>query len=572
MDVQNPEIAEIFNRYADLLEIQDANPFRVRAYRNAARTVGAESRSMADLVARHEDLTELPGIGKDLAAKIAVIVGTGRLPELAELETRVPRALSDLMRLPGLGPKRVKQIYRGLHIRSQEDLARAIRSGELARLPGFGATLVRKIAGGLALDQAARSRMKLADAERYVAPLLAHLKQAPGAARVEVAGSFRRRQETVGDLDIVVASARGSAVMRHFTRYGDIAEVLAQGDTRSSVRLRSGLQVDVRVVPEASFGAALYYFTGSKAHVVATRKLAVDKGLKMNEYGLYRGLRKLAGRTEAEMFKSLGMEYVPPELREDRGEIGAARRHRLPALLALKDLRGDLHCHTRETDGVDGLERMAEAARRRGYEYLAITDHSRRLTVAHGMNTRRLRAQATAIDELNAKFRGFRLLKSVEVDILEDGTLDLPDTVLKELDLVVGAVHYKFDLSPGQQTRRLLRAMDNPHLDILAHPSCRLIGTRPPIGYDFERVAQGAQERGCCLEVDAQPERLDLDDVHCRTAKDLGTKLVISSDAHSAQALSLIRFGVDQARRGWIGPGDVLNTLPLDRLLATLRH
>jgi DNA polymerase (family X) len=572
MPAQNVEIAELFNRLADLLDIEDANPFRVRAYRNAARVIGGDSRSMADLLAQGRDLTELPGIGKDLAAKIATIVKTGRLPQLEEIERRTPRALSELMQLPGLGPKRVKLLYRELKIRSQEDLLRAVRSGKLAKLPGFGAKTVEKIATGLAHIAPGAKRLKLADAEQFAAPLVAYLKKTPGVTTVEVAGSFRRRQETIGDLDILVICADSTRVMQRFVKYDSVAEVLSQGETRSSVRLRSGLQVDLRAVPKESYGAALYYFTGSKDHNIAVRKLAVAKGLKINEYGVYRGDKRVAGRSEEDLFGILGLTYVPPELRENRGEIDAARRNRLPKLVTLEDIRGDLHSHTNATDGQDSLAEMAAAAKARDYEYLAVTDHSRHVTVAHGMDKKRLLAQIRAIDKLNARFRGFRLLKSSEVDILEDGSLDMPDEVLKELDLVVAAVHYKLDLPAARQTRRLLDAMDNRYLNIIAHPSGRLINERPPMDYDFERVLRGAKERGCCLEVDSQPERLDLDDVHCKLAKEMGLKLVISSDAHSTDGLGLIRFGVDQARRGWLEPADVLNTLPLEKLLRALKR
>lgn len=401
---------------------------------------------------------------------------------------------------------------------------------------------------------------------------MAYLKKTPGIKTVEVAGSFRRRRETVGDLDILAISADSRKVMRRFVKYDSVVEVLSQGETRSSVRLRSGLQVDLRVVPEVSYGAALYYFTGSKSHNIATRKLAMAKKLKINEYGVYRGEKRVAGRTEEDLFSTLGLAYIPPELREDRGEIEAARKGRLPELVALKDIRGDLHSHTEETDGRDSLEEMAAEAGALGYEYLAVTDHSRRVSVARGMDKRRLLAQIAAIDKLNGKLKGLRLLKSVEVDILEDGSLDMPDEVLKELDLVVAAVHYKQDLPGAKQTRRLLKAMDNPYFSILAHPSGRLINQRLPMDYDFERVLRGAKEHGCFLEVDSQPERLDLDDMHCKLAKEMGVKIAISSDAHSTDGLGLMRFGVDQARRGWLEAGDVLNTLPLEKLLRTLKR
>ena len=572
MPVQNAEIAELFNRYADLLEIEDANPFRVRAYRNAARVIEGYSQSMAALVKAGRDLDELPGIGRDLAAKIDTIVRTGRLPQLETIEKRTPRALSELMRLPGLGPKRVKLLYRELRIRSVDDLMRAARSGKLVELPGFGAKTVAKILEALTHAAPGGQRLKLAVAEQAAQPLVAWLEKTPGVRRVDVAGSFRRRKDTVGDLDILVTCTRGAPVMKRFMKYDAVATVLSQGESRSAVRLRSGLQVDLRVIPAESYGAALYYFTGSKAHNIAVRKIAVGRKLKINEYGVYRGEKRIAGRSEEEVFRCVGLPYIPPELREDRGEIAAAARKRLPALVTLADIRGDLHSHTNATDGHAPLKEMAEAARELGYEYLAVTDHSKRLTVARGMDKQRLLAQVEAIDKLNAKLKGFRVLKSMEVDILEDGSLDMPDDALKELDLVVGAVHSKFDLPVKQQTRRLIRAMDNRRLTIIAHPSGRLINEREPMAMDMEQVFRAAKQRGCCLEVNGQPDRLDLDDVHCKLAKDMGLKLVISSDAHSTDGLKAMRFGVDQARRGWLEPADVLNTLPLGRLLTVLKR
>ena len=572
VSVENSEIAALFTRFADLLEIEDANPFRVRAYRNAARTLAGYSRSIAQLVSEGRDLDELPGIGKDLAAKIETIVHTGRLPQLERIEKRTPGALSDLMQLPGLGPKRVKLLYRELRIRSVEDLRRAARSGNLAELPGFGAKTISKILKGLEQAESRPQRLRLDSAEQIAEPLISYLRGIRGVRSVDVAGSFRRRKETVGDLDLLVTSDRDAPVMPRFVRYGGIAEVLSQGGTRSTARLRSGVQVDVRVVPRESYGAALYYFTGSKEHNIAVRRLAVARKLKINEYGVYRGQRRIAGRNEDEVFRSVGLPYIPPELRENRGEIAAAQHQRLPQLVRLADIRGDLHSHTNASDGHASLRQMAEAARALGYRYLAITDHSRRLTIAHGLDRRRLLTQLDAIDKLNSGFRNFRLLKSMEVDILEGGSLDMPDEVLRRLDLVVGAVHSKFSLMRRQQTERLIRAMDNRYFNILAHPSGRLIGERQPMDIDMQKLMRAAKQRGCYLEINAQPQRLDLNDIYCKTAKDLGLKLVISSDAHSTDDLKLMRFGVDQARRGWLEPGDVLNTLDLDRLLATLKR
>jgi DNA polymerase (family 10) len=389
--------------------------------------------------------------------------------------------------------------------------------------------------------------------------------------QVIVAGSYRRRKETVGDLDILVTCEKGSPVMKGFVEYDEVDAVISRGTTRSTVSLRSGLQVDLRVVAEASYGAALYYFTGSKAHNIAVRTIAVKKKLKINEYGVFKGKRRVAGRTEKEVFKAVGLRYIEPELRENRGEIEAAQKNRLPHLVSVSDIRGDLHVHTKATDGHHSLQEMAEAAKKLGYAYLAITDHSKHLSVAHGMDEARLRRQLHAIDRLNAKLKGIRVLKGVEVDILEDGTLDIRDSVLKQLDLTVGAIHGGFGLSRSKQTERAIRAMDNPYFNLLAHPTGRLINQRGAYELDMERVMEAALERGCYLELNGHPDRLDLNDVQCRMAKDMGLKLAISTDAHATSNLQYMRFGVDQGRRGWLEPTDVLNTRPwreLKRLLA----
>jgi DNA polymerase (family 10) len=570
--VHNTEIAGLFDELADLLDIEDANPFRIRAYRNAARFIRSHPESLAELLASGADLTELPGIGKDLAAKIAEVVTTGRLPMLDEVATRTPRVLSELMRIQGLGPKRVKTLYKALKIRSVEDLKRAATAGRIRRLPGFGAKTERTILTGVQQLAAQGQRVKLHAAEEVAQELVAQLKRCAGVRQVTVAGSYRRRRETVGDLDILVTAARGARVIERFTSYEGVADVMAAGGTRSTVRLRSGLQVDLRVVPEAAYGAALYYFTGSKAHNIAVRKLGVKRGLKINEYGVFRGDRRVAGKTEEEVLASVGLPYIAPELREDRGEIAAAKAGRLPQLIALSDIRGDLHCHTTASDGHDTLEAMAAAAAKRGYEYLAINDHSRHVTIAHGLDEKRLRKQLDAIDTLNAKLRGVTVLKSAEVDILEDGSLDLPDRVLKELDFTVCAVHYQLGLPERRQTRRVLRAMDNRYFTILAHPTGRLINERAPYAIDLEKIMRGAKERGCALELNAHPDRLDLNDEACRLAKGLGVKIAISTDSHRTGGLDFMRFGIDQARRGWLTADDVVNTRDLAGLRALLRR
>ena len=566
MPVHNTEIADIFDRLADLLEIEDANPFRVRAYRNAARTVRGHARSMADLVKQEKNLSELPGIGKDLAGKIRTIVETGKLPLLGEVEARTPAVLSDLMKVQGLGPKRVKILYEKLGIRDIDDLKRAAHSGKVRELEGFGSKTEEMIRQRLEHFTGEAKRTRLVTAEDIARPLVAYLGKTKGVKDVVMAGSYRRRRETVGDLDILVTATGNSRVMDRFTGYDEVEEVISRGETRSTVRLRSGMQVDLRVVRQVSYGAALLYFTGSKAHNIAVRKLGTGKGYKINEYGVFRGEKRVAGRTEKEVYARVGLPFIPPELRENRGELEAARKGKLPKLVTLGDIRGDLHCHTRATDGHHSLQQMASAAADRGYEYLSINDHSRRLTVAHGLDKKRLLEQIRAIDRLNEKSDGLVLLKSIEVDILEDGSLDLPDSILRELDFTVCAVHYKFNLPRKKQTDRILRAMDNPCFTILAHPSGRLINKREPYAVDLEKIMQAASERGCFLELNAHPDRLDLNDEACMMARETGVRISIATDAHSISDLDFMRCGIDQARRGWLNAKDVINTLPLKQL------
>lgn len=570
MKVGNAEVAAELDKIADLLDVEAANRFRVQAYRRAARLVGAFVRNVADM--RGEELDELPGIGPDLAGKIITLAHGGRLPLLDELEREVSPGVTALLAIPGLGPKRVHQLHEALGIDTVAGLMEAANAGKLHDIPGFGPGLETKIMRALASGVAAKPRTLLAVAEQSGIPLLQDLWHAEGVRQAEIAGSYRRRRETVGDIDIVVAAAANQKVMKRFTSYGAVSEVVEQGPTRATVRLRNGVQVDLRVVPEESFGAALCYFTGAKAHNIKLRQIALGQGLKLNEYGLHRGVRQIAGRTEEELYERLGLRYIPPELREDQGEIEAAREGRLPDLITVKNIWGDLHVHTDATDGRASLREMVAAARARGYGYMAITDHSRRLGMAHGLDVKRLARQMEEIDRLNDSLKGFTVLKAIEVDILEDGALDLPDTILNKLDLVIGAIHSRFDLPREAQTERILRAMDRRCFNILAHPTGRLINRRPAYAVDIERVMRGALERGCFLELNAQPERLDLNDAHCRLAKSMGLKLAISTDAHAEPELGYMRFGVDQARRGWLEAADVLNARPLDELRDLLRR
>lgn len=567
MTVDNNEIADIFDYHAALLELTDANPFRVRAYHNAARMIQALPQSIESMIAEGKELTELPSIGNDLAAKIREIVSTGSFADMRRLQSKLPGGLIQMETIAGLGPKRVKILYEKLGVSDITSLLRACRSGKVAGIKGFGEKTEARILAACEEFHPEETRFKLAVAEQIAVPLLSYLRKAPGVEQAIIAGSYRRCRETVGDLDVLVIGRDASRIMNYFTAYEDIVSILSKGSTRSTVRLRVGIQVDVRVVPQESYGAALLYFTGSKPHNIVLRTLATERKLKINEYGVFKGSKNIAGRTEEEIYRLLGLSYIEPELRENNGEIEAAREGRLPELITPEDIRGDLHAHTKATDGANTLEEMAEAAKKLGYEYLAVTDHTRHVTVAHGQNASQVLQQCRMIDELNAQLKGITILKSAEVDILEDGTLDLPDSVLRQLDLTVCSIHYKFGIAREKQTERMIRAMDNPYVNIIAHPTGRLVGSRKSYDIDMERVMRVAKERGCFLELNAFPDRLDLNDIHCRMAKEIGLKVVISTDSHHTSHLKYMRYGVAQARRGWLEADDVLNT----RDLVTLR-
>lgn len=571
MTVHNADIAGFFNRLADLLEIDGANPFRIRAYRRAAQTIEDLPKSAAEMVAGGEDLSELPGIGKDLAGKIQEIVETGCLRTLEEVEAHIPSTLTELTALPGIGPKRVHALYEKLGIKTLDQLAHAAKAHKVRSLAGFSEKSEAKILDEIGKHRVKERRFRISTAEDFAETLSAYMKRCPGVGNVIVAGSYRRSKDTVGDLDLLVTSPYGRTAVEHFVHYDEVADVAAKGPTRSTVVLKAGIQVDLRVVPKESYGAALHYFTGSKAHNIAVRKLGQANGLKINEYGVFRGSKRIAGRSETEIFAAVGLPYIEPELREDRGEIQAAFAGTLPTLVRLQDVRGDLHVHTNASDGKNTLSEMAEAAKAAGYEYIAITEHTKHATVARGLDERRLSKQLDEINRLNEDLKGIRLLKSSEVDILADGSLDLPDRILKRLDFTVCAVHYRFNLDARAQTERILRAMDNPCCNIIAHPTGRLLGERPGYPVDLERVMQGAKERGCFVELNAHPARLDLDDIHCKLAKEMRLKVAISTDAHSTMGLEMMRYGIGQARRGWLERDDVLNTrswAALKRLLA----
>lgn len=572
MPVQNSDIAKILNKMADLLEIEGANEFRVRAYRNASRTTGNLPYKLSDRVHSDEKLTEISGIGENMAEKIKEIVKTGSLAQLEKLEKETDPEMSSLLKLEGLGPKKVKALNRELGITNQETLKKAAEQGKIREVEGFGEKTEKAILEEIEQEEDQHQRIRLSEAEERAEPLVEYLEAKKGVRKVIVAGSYRRRKETVGDLDILVTCKKGTKVMDHFVGYDDVRKVVSKGKTRSTVVLKTGLHVDLRVVPEVSYGAALHYFTGSKAHNIAVRKMGIKKDLKVNEYGVFKGEKRVAGKTEKEVYRKIKLPYFEPELRENNGELEAAERGDLPDLIRLDDLHGDLHVHTKATDGHADLEEMATAAKERGYDYLGISDHSKKVTMAHGLDADRLAAQIEQIDELNDKLKGFVLLKGIEVDILEDGKLDLPDTILKRLDYVIGSVHYYRKLSARKMTERVIRAMDNPCFNILGHPSGRLINKRAPYEIDMEKVMEAAKERGCFLEINADPERLDLTDDYCRMAKDMGLKLSIATDSHSTASLDFIRYGIDQARRGWLTRKDVINTRTHKRLKKLLKR
>lgn len=570
MPIHNNDIADMFNKTADLLEIKGENEFRVRAYRNAARTVEGLSKQASEMIEKGESLSNLSGIGKDLAGKIETIVTTGKLPLLQELVDEFPKGIDQLLKIEGLGPKKLKKLYDELGIKDIDGLESAIEEGKLRNLPGFGKKSEENILESLENFSPEDNRIKLVRAEEIVKDLVMYLEKEKSLHRITVAGSYRRRKETVGDVDILATSEANKKGMEHFVGYEDVDRVVSQGDTRSTVILRSGLQVDLRIVDPGSYGAAIYYFTGSKEHNIAVRKRGIEGGLKINEYGVFKNEEQVAGREEDDVFGQVGLPYIAPELRENRGEIEAAEQGKLPKLITLDDIRGDLHVHTKATDGKHSLEEMAEGAIKRGYAYLAICDHSRHVSVAGGLDEKRLGEQIERIDKLNEKLDGIRLLKGIEVDILADGSLDFSDDILKKLDLRVCSLHYKFNLPEKEQTERVLKAMENRYFNIFAHPTGRLIGEREPYKIDIEKIMDQAADTGCALELNSYPDRLDLNDVHLKAAKEKGCKIVISTDAHSTSGLDFIRFGVGQARRGWLEPGDVLNTADLESLIKNL--
>jgi DNA polymerase (family 10) len=575
--MENLDVAAVLDELADLLEIKGVDRFRVRAYRTAVRTIEVLPRRLTDLVEADVQLTDLPGIGKEISRAILEILETGTLRRLTELWEEIPRSVVHLVKVGGLGPKRAKKLWDELKIDSVEMLEAEIRAGRVATVSGFGEKTAQKLLKAIEANRTQGGRFLTAEIELVVATLTRFVLDAPGVLEVQPAGSYRRLRDTLGDVDLLArCDEDGAPVVAHFTRFPGALEVEAAGGTKGSMLLRSGLKVDLRVIPTESWGAALHYFTGSKEHNVTIRTLAVKKKLRINEWGVYKvppggkaevddGTygERVGGATEEEVFGALGLAWIPPELRENRGEIEAARKGELPSLLIDADIKGDLQMHSTWSDGKNSIEEMALACKERGYKYLAITDHSQNLaSLTNGLDPVRLRSQWEEIEEVRSRLKGILLLASQEIDILKDGTLDMPDDILEELDLVVVSVHSFMGLDEVEQTERVIRALEHPHVDILAHPTGRIIGRRPPYPLNMEAVLQAAAAHDVAVEMNATPYRSDLSDVHAFRARELGIKIAINTDAHSVRGLGMMSWGVEQARRAWLGKDDVLNAMP----------
>lgn len=558
--MKNDQIGAVFGQLADLLEIQEANPFRVRAYRNASRTISSTAESFATLVAEGGDLTAFKGIGKDLAKQIEQIVTTGDHELLSELKEEIPPGVVSMLRIPGVGPKKVATFFNTLGLTTLDELKAAAEAGELAALKGFGKKTEQGILDNIEHAAAAAERISIAEARRSAEAVVEDLLQLDSVTQAAVAGSCRRRRETCGDLDVLATSSDADAAMDCLAQHSLVQEVLQRGSTKQRVRLKSGVEMDLRVVPDESYGAAMQYFTGSKEHNVVVRQRAKDLGLKVNEYGVFRGEEQIAGATEEEVYEVLELPWIPPELRENRLEFSLADAGELPALVELKDIKGDLHMHTTASDGAATILEMAEAAKARGLKYIAITDHSKRVSMANGLDADRLRIHWEEIREVREQIKGIEILCGIECDILEDATMDLPDDVLEEADWVVAVLHYGLQQPREQIMKRLLTAIKNPHVNIIGHPTGRMVGKREGADIDMTEMLKAAADYGVMMEINAHYKRLDLDDIHAAAAKDLGIPIVISTDAHSVNGYDVLTYGVDQARRAGLTKADVANT------------
>lgn len=563
---KNALCAKIFYEIADILEMQDVQ-WKPIAYRKAARTIESLSKDVEEIYARGgvKALQELPGIGEAISGKTEEIIKTGTLHYYEELKKEAPFDMEAITAVPGVGPKKAMKLYKELGVKTAEDLKRAAEEEKIREIPGFDAKSEENILKGLALVEKTKGRALLGTALEEAERLVAKMRKSGLVERISYAGSLRRMKETVGDIDVLVTSRKPEEVMDYFVKLPEIAEVVAKGPTKTAVRLGSGIACDVRVVEDDAFGSALQYFTGSKEHNIALRRIAISKGWKLSEYGIFKGAKRIAGKDEEDVYAKLGLEWVPPELRENSGEIEAAQKGRLPKLLEAKDIRGDFHCHTKWSDGSNSIEEMAAAAQKLGYEYIAITDHASKMGVARGLKDRDFAKQRKEVEKVQ-KGTELKIMHGAEVDIEKDGSLFLKNETMKGLDLVVAAVHSNFSMPKEEMTERMVRAMENEHVDIIGHPSGRLIGEREPYEVDYEKLFEAAKRTGTAMEINAYPTRLDLWDTLARQAKERGVKLAIGTDAHSTEHLRFMSLGVATARRGWCGKGDVLNTLGFERL------
>ena len=585
--MKNQEIAKIFYEIADYLEMEGV-AFKPYAYQKAAITLETLEKDVAEIYKEggKEALEEIPGVGKSIAEKVEEYLKTGKIKYYQDLKRKTPVNMEELVQVEGLGPKKAKVLYQKLAIRNLKDLERAAKAHKIAPLFGFDVKTEKNILEGIAFLKRSKGRFLLGEILPQAKEVYEKLKRLKGVERVDPAGSVRRMKETIGDVDFLVITRPGGGekIMDFFTSLPGIVKIWGKGTTKSSVRMKEGFDMDVRVVPARSYGSALQYFTGSKEHNIATRKIAMNRGLKLSEYGLFRGPKMIAGKTEEEIYKALGMDWIPPEMRENQGEIEAALEAKLPKLIGYKDIKGDLHCHSKWDGGADTIEEMAQSAREMGYQYIGIADHTKFLRIEHGLDEQQLIQQGREIDRLNSKFeilnskqipnpksqiqnKNFRILHGCEANILNDGSIDIKDEALKKLDYVIAGIHSNFKMPKERMTERIIKAMKNPNVDIISHPTGRILKRRDEYQIDFEKILMAAKETGTILEINSFPERLDLNDQNIRRAKTAGVKMVINTDSHHKDQLRFIEFGIAQARRGWAEKEDIINTQPLEKLL-----
>ena len=576
--MDNAAIARTIREIGEYIQVDEGLSFRAKAYDRAAETIAGLSEKITEVYRRGgiAALLEIKGIGRGLGSVLEELATTGKSSLYEELKRALPIDLAGLNAVQGLGPQKIRVLYKELKVRNLEDLEKVASAGKIRGLDGFGEKSEEKILRGVAFLKRGAGRMLLGDVLPWGRGLEAALLQLRGVTKATLAGSARRRRETVGDLDMLVVASNPKPVMDYFISIEDVEEVLAEGVTKSAVRLTNGLQVDLRVVPKESYGAALNYFTGSRDHNIAVRQIAQDKGLKLNEYGLFQGDMAVAGKTEEEIYAALGLQYIPPELRENEGEVDLAKIKSLPKLVGYGDIRGDLQVQTSWTDGAHSIDEMALAAHAAGLDYMVVTDHTKRLAMMGGLDEKRIRLQMKEIDAVNARLKtqkiNFRILKGSECDILKDGSLDLPDEILACLDVVGVSIHSYFDLPRAEQTARVIRAIKNPHADIFFHPTARKINARPACDFDMEAVLDVAKKTGTVMEVDAFPDRLDLNAAHIRLCVKRGVKIAIDSDAHDIRHFSVLEYGIGEARRGWARKEDVINAWPVEQMLALLKR